>query len=71
MDELQSWQIIITYSIVAVAIYATGIVSGLLQQRRKIAQWRSRCSKLEYELASLQKREARNIDEIKPVEKAA
>ena len=71
MDELQAWQIIATYSIVAVVFYCSGIVSGLLQQRRNILQWRLRCLELESVLASLQKREARNVDEIVPETKAA
>ena len=64
MDELQTWQIILTYSIVAVAFYCTGIVSGLLLQRRNIVEWRLRCHELELELAILQKRKPRNLDEL-------
>ena len=71
MDELQAWQIIVTYSIVAVAFYCSGIVSGLLQQRRNILQWRLLCLELESELASLQNREARDVDEIVPEARAA
>ena len=66
MDELQTWQIIVTYSIVAAVFYCSGIVSGLLQERRNIIQWRLRCLELELELAILQKRKAKNLDELVP-----